>query len=410
MKAEIFSIGTELLLGNVVDTNSQFIAEQCAALGIQVYHMQTLGDNPTRVREAFQEALSHVDMIIATGGLGPTTDDLTKEMAMEAMGQKGAIHEETYARLKEQFNHEEDRIQNNIKQAIFPTNAYVLKNDRGTAPGCILLQDGKYIVLLPGPPHEMIGVFEEFKSWYLKSFKQDHLYSKTLRFTGIGESDLNALMKDLFEQRNPSIAPYAKPQEVTLRVTAFSHDAQDGLALVNEGVRQVQERVGQYIYGFDNDTLARTIFRFLQQQNLSIATAESLTGGAVAAELVEVEGISEVYKGSIVAYQDEVKERFLHVSRETLEKHSAVSRECLEEMLIGICKATGSKIGLATTGYAGPTGDVGHVWIGVRINGVNQVKELQIHGQRTQIIRRTVRQVLTLLWNVLKSVSRETIE
>lgn len=410
MKAELFSVGTEILLGNIVDTNSQYIADTCANLGIQVYRMQTLGDNPKRLRHAFEEALTRVDMVIASGGLGPTTDDLTKEMAMEALGQTGVIHQETLDRLAMQFDHDVKRIANNEKQAIFPENAIVLKNSAGTAPGAVLRQDDKMIVLLPGPPHEMKTVFYEFKTWYAKTFSQEHLYSRTLRFTGIGESDVNAELKDLFAQENPSIAPYAKPGEVTLRITAYDSDRHTAIQRVDAAEAEVRARVGDYIYGTDDDTLEKTIVALAKSQGLTLATAESLTGGLVGAGFVLVPGASAVYQGSIVAYQDEHKEALLNVSRETLQTHSAVSEQCLIEMLDGICAATGANTAVATTGYAGPTGDqVGLVFVGVRINGKTVTKELHLHGERMQIIRRSVRQAQTLLWQQLKAnVSRET--
>ena len=403
MKAEILSIGTELLLGNIVNTNSRYLAEECSLLGIGIYRITEVGDNPQRLRAVYRECLERSDLIIATGGLGPTRDDLSKEMAVEVLGQTSVLHEPTQKKLQRTFQHNEERIGYNLKQAYFPENAVVLENPHGTAPGCILFSGDKRIVLLPGPPHEMEVVFEGFKAWWERHEEKSTIRSRVLRLAGIGESDAAHRLGDLLDSENPSLAPYAKPYEVTLRLTGRGNSEIEVASMLDALEEKVRAVLGSYIYGADEDSLEQTVLRLVKQRNATIATAESLTGGLVAANLVNVPGASDVFHAGVIAYSDEEKILRLNVSRETIQKHTAVSEETCREMTAGLHAATGAEVCVATTGYAGPDGpDVGLVYIGVLVDGKIIATEHRFSGARHQIRNRSARMALTEVWRRLR--------
>lgn len=403
MKAEILSIGTELLLGNIVNTNSRYLAKELSVMGIGVYRITEVGDNPKRIKQAYRESLERVDLVFVTGGLGPTRDDLSKEMAMEVLGMEPEIHEPTLSRLRMQFDQDEQRVNNNRKQAYFPRNGVVLPNCKGTAPGCILPSADKLMVLLPGPPQEMMAVFEEFRKWWEENRSVEAIRSKILRLTGIGESDAAHRLGDLLDRENPSLAPYAKPNEVTLRITAHAAEVDTAYAMIRELEAEVRQVLSDYIYGEEEDSLEGTIVDLLIQQDLHIAVAESLTGGLVTATLINVPGVSETLISGMVTYSDEEKIARLGVSRETIETHTAVSPEVCEEMLVGLEKETGAEVCVSTTGFAGPEGDnIGLVFIGIAIRGKHAILRHHFHGDRDQIRRRAVRSVLTELWRRLR--------
>lgn len=403
MNAEILSIGTELLLGNIVNTNSQYLARELSLMGIGVYRTTEIGDNPERMKTAFRESLDRVDLIITTGGLGPTRDDLSKEVAMEVLGMEAAVHEPTLSRLRMQFDNDEERVNHNRKQAYFPQDAIVLPNPRGTAPGCILPSAEKLIVLLPGPPHEMEAVFASFRSWWEENRAEMTIRSRILRLAGIGESDAAHRLGDLMDRENPSLAPYAKPFEVTLRLTGRAENAEAVYSMLQELEAEVRSVLGDYIYGEEDDTLEHTVVDLLHSKNLHIALAESLTGGLVTSTLVNVPGVSEVLLAGLVTYSDEEKVHRLNVSRETLEAHTAVSAEVCEEMLRGLEETSGAEVCVATTGYAGPEGDeIGLVYIGISICGHRTIYRHKFHGDRQQIRNRAARNTLTELWRHLR--------
>lgn len=403
MKAEIVSIGTELLLGDIVNTNSQYLAQELSRLGIYVYRMVTVGDNPDRLKKALEESLNRADLVVTTGGLGPTNDDLSKETAMEVFGQNGVLHEPTMQRLTMLFNGNQQQIEHNLKQALFPENSYVLSNCLGSAPGVLLQKDDKRIVLLPGPPHEMKAVFAEFVKWWNQNLAETTIWSKTLRLAGIGESEVNHRLGSLLDSVNPSLAPYAKPFGVTLRLTGSGktvEEIQEKISFLEERVR---ERLSGHIYGADDDTLEGVVVQLLKKKGYSISVAESLTGGLVTATLVNVPGASEVLEQSFITYSDDAKKNLLYVSPLSLQKHTAVSEEVCVEMLRGLRKRTCSDVCVATTGYAGPEGkQVGLVYIGTMIDDEIQVEKMQLHGDRQTIRGRTARNALTMLWKLLR--------
>ncbi len=386
--AEIISVGTELLLGDIVNTDAALISRRLAALGISQYHQSTVGDNSARLEKTLAESISRSDLVILTGGLGPTYDDLTKETAAKLMNRKLTIHDESLSRIENRaksFGFE--MTENNKKQALIPEGSTVFKNNYGTAPGMSIedFNRGKLVVLLPGPPRECEPMFREEVEPYLRQFTEKLLFSKTINIFGIGESKVESILRPLMlESLNPTVAPYAKDGEVQLRVTASGKTGQECEALCDEMIARIyRTEVGQYIYGVDAGTLEEALVKALIRSGRHIAAAESCTGGYVAKRITNVSGSSEVLDGSIVTYANRVKEEFVHVSRETLSKHGAVSKETAIEMARGVRKLFGADIGVSTTGIAGPTGGtpdkpVGTVFVGVSTETREEVRELHI--------------------------------
>lgn len=401
MKAEILAVGTEILLGDIVNTNTQYIAKRLADLGISVYHQCVVGDNPERLLEAYNLALARADLVIATGGLGPTKDDLTKEVAFEYFGKQSVVHEASLKIIEDYFkSSDRPMTQNNRKQAYFPIDAVVLPNNNGTAPGCIIEENRKIVVLLPGPPWEMKPMFEESVVPYLQKFAQGVLVSKVLRVIGVGESSAETMIEDIMDnQTNPTVAPYAKAGEMTFRITAKANTYDEGIKLMEPMEAEIRSRLGNNIYGEGDVTLANVLGRMLVDRKLTIATAESCTGGMVAAALINYPGISSVFMEGAVTYSNEAKINRLGVKKETLDKYGAVSREIAAEMACGIAKTAGTSIGLSTTGIAGPDGGseekpVGLVYVGLYINGEVKTKMLKLSGDRQKVRTRATMQLL----------------
>ena len=404
MKAEILSVGTEILLGDIVNTNAQYLAKRLADLGISVYHQSVVGDNPERLFEGFRLALSRADLVITTGGLGPTKDDLTKEIAFEYFGKESVVHEDSLKVLKSHFKDmNRPMTQNNLKQAYFPGDVMVLPNNNGTAPGCIIEEEEKIVVLLPGPPREMKPMFEESVVTYLQKYQQGVLLSKVLRVVGVGESSAAEILEDILDnQTNPTVAPYAKDGEVTFRITAKADTYEEAAILIEPMEAEIRSRLGSNIYGEGNTTLESVLCEMLVNKNLTIATAESCTGGMVASTLINYPGISSVFMESAVTYSNEAKINRLGVKAETLDKYGAVSSEVAAEMAQGIAKTAGTKIGLSTTGIAGPEGGsmekpVGLVYVGLYMNGEVKTKMLRLSGDRQRIRQRATMQLLDWL-------------
>ncbi len=403
MRAEILSIGTELLLGDIVNTNAQYLSKKLAEMGIYVYYQAVVGDNPQRIQEAFENAFKKSDMIITTGGLGPTKDDLTKEMAAEYFGKNMVLDEESLQRITNLFQKQNWKMsKGNKKQAYFPAGAIILKNDKGTAPGCIITENGKTAVLLPGPPQEMKHMFEKGVAPYLAQFQQGIIQSKVLRICGLGESTMAEKIADIIDaQTNPTVAPYAKDMEVTLRITAKAKDKEEVRNLIAPVEAQIRERLGESVYGEGETTLENVIGESLVKKGLTISVAESCTGGIITARLVNYAGISSVLKEGAVTYSNEAKVRNLGVKEETLSKFGAVSPETAGEMAAGIASVSNTDIGLSTTGIAGPSGGtpekpVGLVYLGLYIKGETKIKKIQIAGDRNKVRNRTA--VFALDW------------
>ncbi len=393
-KSEILSVGTELLLGDIVNTDAAYLARRLAALGINMYHQAVVGDNPERLTEALTLALSRSDLIILTGGLGPTYDDLTKETAASLMGRKMYLHEESLDRMIARFRSRGREItENNKKQAYMPEGAVVFKNDYGTAPGLAIEdeENGKIIILLPGPPRELEPMFREQVEPYLKKFSEKIFFSKNINILGMGESKVEDVLRELMlSSENPTLAPYAKEGEVMLRVTASAKTEEEAEALCDGMIEKVKAtEVSEYIYGIDAYPIETALVRELIKKGLTVAAAESCTGGLTAKRITDVSGASAVLHGSIVTYANRIKEQFVGVPHEVLEAHGAVSREVAEAMAKGVRKLFASDIGIAATGIAGPDGGseekpVGTVYIAVSSEAYEDVIRLNIGASATR--------------------------
>lgn len=396
MIVEIVSVGTEILLGQITNTNTQYLSEQLASLGLFVYYHTTVGDNPFRLTQTLRLALSRADIVITTGGLGPTDDDITKEIAAQLVDRQLLCHQESLDAMKAYFaSRGWNMTANNIRQVMFPEDAVILRNGQGTAPGCIIESGEKAMILLPGPPHEMKAMFDNAVVPYLRKKSDSFLYTRVVRIIGMGESRVAYELEDLFSnQTNPTIAPYAKSGEVTLRVTARCKDAKEGEALVLPVVEAIQSRLGNVVYATDDEPLPAVCAKLLIDRQKTLAIAESCTGGMLASMLVSVPDCSKFLLEGVVAYSNAVKVKRLGVKEETLLAHGAVSEEAAREMASGVRRACMADIGIGVTGIAGPGGGtdekpVGLVYIAIAdVHGV-QARKLQLPGDRDMVRLRT---------------------
>ena len=380
MNGEIIAVGTELLLGNIVNTNAQFLSEELSNLGINVYYQTVVGDNRERLRNAISEGLKRADLLILTGGLGPTDDDLTKETVAELLDLEMYLHEESKALIEKYLKR--TISESNLKQAYIPEGAIVLRNDHGTAPGIIVEKGEKIVVLLPGPPREMAPMFSEKVKPYLEEKSPYVMRSRILRLFGIGESSVGDTVRDLMQNDNPTVAPYAKDNETILRVTARAETKEEADKLNEDMIKKIDERLGEYIYSHNDTELKIVCANKLIEKNITIAAAESCTAGLLTATLAEIPGISAVLKESVVTYSNEAKEKYLNVKHETLEKYGAVSAETAKEMAEGIRASAKSDIGISITGLAGPDGGtdkkpIGLVYIGFSTKEETKTFELK---------------------------------
>ena len=405
MNVEILAVGTEILLGNISNTNAQYLSRKCAGLGLSVYHQTVVGDNEKRMVDAIKRALKRSDIIILTGGLGPTEDDMTKEVCAKVMGFELAEDPHTKARIEEYFaNIRRKKItNNNWKQAVVPVGAKVLDNDNGTAPGLIMEKDGKTAILLPGPPNELKPLFEKQVTPYLKAIQPETIYSQMLKICGIGESGAETMILDLIDaQTNPTIATYAKTGEVHLRVTAKAENEEEAKKLVKPVVKELKKRFGDNIYTTDEDeALEDVVVRLLKKYELTVTTAESMTGGMLASRIVNVAGASECFKEGMITYSNKAKRKLLDVNKATLKKYGAVSEQTAKEMAKGGVFATDADVCLAVTGFAGPEDTKeepkGLVYISCYIENEIVVKEFHFTGNRMKIREQATTQALDLL-------------
>lgn len=370
--AELIAIGTELLLGNIANTDAQMISEGLSELGINVYYHTVVGDNPDRVRQAVEIARRRADIIITTGGLGPTCDDLTKVALAEAFGKPLVYHEPSAQRIRERFAAMERPVtENNFQQAMVPEGCTVLDNDWGTAPGVAFEADGAHVILLPGPPRECEMMFRHRAVPYLKSLSDGVIASRTVKTFGIGESAAEALLRDLMNAlHNPTLAPYAKPTGTELRITAHAATEEEAYALIAPVEEQVKEIMGDHVIGVNVNSIQEVCLNLLKEKGLTLGTAESCTGGLIAKLITDLPGASAVLKGGIVSYTNEVKAGVLGVPEDMLEKYGAVSPQVAEAMARGAKKVLGCDIALSATGVAGPDPDdrgnpVGLVYLGL---------------------------------------------
>ena len=356
MKCAILSVGTELLFGQIVNTNSVYLSQQLNLLGFDVLYHYTVGDNDGRLSEILDLALKDCDLILTTGGLGPTEDDMTKETVCRVFGDTLVEHKPTVDALNEHARKRNRKLTaNNYKQAMMPSRAVVFDNDKGTAPGFALEKDGRIIICMPGPPREMTRMFTRKVLPYLEPLSDDVIFYKMLRLYGIGESLLETRLLDLVDaQTDPTIATYAKEGECQVRIASKRKTREEAETAVGQMIKAVRERVGEFIYSESDEELAEVVGNKLIDRGISVSSAESCTGGMFASELISVPGISEVFDRSLVTYSWKAKQEELGVRLETLKQHTAFSAEVAEEMVRGLYEKTGSRICVAVTGIASP--------------------------------------------------------
>ncbi len=404
MKAEILAVGTELLMGQIANTNAQYISSRLPDAGIGVYYHDVVGDNPERLKQSLDLALSRSDVIILTGGLGPTQDDLTKETVAAAVNRQLVLDQESLDVMEEFFKkHCRKMTHNNVKQAYLPEGCIIVRNRNGTAPGCIMEDNGKIIVMLPGPPSEMKPMFEETVMPYFAAKSDYRLESRFLRIFGIGESAVEDMLLDLIEkQTNPTIAPYAKDGEVTLRITARYDKSCPNEDLIGPVEDEIRRRLRDAVYSNDNSSLDEIAARLLIDSKMTLSIAESCTGGMVSSRLTDMPGISEVFDRAIVTYSNRAKMEELGVAQETLDTFGAVSEQTAREMAEGVRRVSETDIGISVTGIAGPGGGseekpVGLVYAALSHKDGTVVKKLDLWGSRSRIRNVTCLHVFDML-------------
>ncbi len=380
---ELISVGTEILLGDILNTDAQFLSIELAKLGISVIHQSTVGDNRERLLEQLNEAAKRSDIIILSGGLGPTPDDLTKEVCCEFFGKEMLLHEPTVEKIKNYFSAKGmEMTQNNLKQAMFPKDSVIFPNNNGTAPGMAIEKDGVHILVLPGPPRELKPMFKDSALPYLMRFSDKIIVSHNIRTFGIGESAMAEKVNDLFDSENPTVAPYAKDGEALLRVTAMADTKDEAEELCKPVISEICSRLGDYVYGLDYSCIEEAVVKMLKSRNLKVATAESCTGGLIAKRITDISGSSQIFECGIVSYANEIKHKVLGVSADDLEKYGAVSEPVARQMAQGALRVSGADIAVSVTGIAGPESDstnkpVGLIYIGLADKDNVWVKELR---------------------------------
>lgn len=380
---ELISVGTEILLGDILNTDAQFLSIELAKLGISVIHQSTVGDNRERLLAQLKEAADRSDIIILSGGLGPTPDDLTKEVCCEFFGKKMFLHEPTVEKIKTYFSTKGMKMaQNNLKQAMLPKDCVIFPNDNGTAPGMAIEKDGVHILVLPGPPRELKPMFRNCAVPYLMQFSDRIIVSHNIRTFGIGESLMAERVNDLFDAENPTVAPYAKDGEALLRVTAMARTKEEAENLCKPVINEIKNRLDGFVYGVDYTCIEEAVIEKLKEKHMKVATAESCTGGLIAKRITDVPGASEVFDCGIISYANEIKHRVLGVSEDDLKKYGAVSEPVARQMAQGALKVSGADIAVSVTGIAGPDSDstnkpVGLVYIGLADRDNVWVRELR---------------------------------
>ena len=412
MIIELISVGTEILLGNITNTNARYLAEECAVLGLSNYYQVTVGDNEERLSDAIRTALGRADIVLLTGGLGPTEDDLTRETVAKVLGR--GMHEEpkVHQQIADCFKRMgiDKPTSNNWRQAMVIDGAEVVENYNGTAPGLIVkTDDGKVVIMIPGPPEEMQMMFQKSIAPYLAGMNKHVICSKTIKICGMGESKVADVIADMIEtQTNPTIAPYAKGGEVHLRITASGSDPKEARTSMKPIVNELKKRFGDLIYTTrENETLEQHVLGLLKRRQMTLTTAESCTGGLLAGTLINVPGASDLYNEGYITYANESKHKILGVKNKTLKNDGAVSEACAKEMAKGAAKAAGARAAVAVTGIAGPGGGteekpVGLVYIACCIDEKVWVERYQMSGDRQKIRSITVKRALDMLRRCIK--------
>lgn len=397
MIGEIISTGTELLMGQIVDTNAAFLSKELTKFGIDLFYRETVGDNKDRLKNLLKEAINRSDIVFTIGGLGPTDDDITKETVAEIFQQNLEINEEELENLKRYFSNKgKNFAQSNYKQIMFPKDSVILKNPIGTAPGCVFVKDKKYVVVMPGPPKEFIKMFKEQLTPFLKKITDGEIIvSKTIKTFGISESLLGEKIRDLSKQSNPTVADYIGDGDIEIRVTAKGISETECVDLIDKTIIKLKDLLGDFIYGYDDDTIPILAKNLLLENKLTLSLAESCTGGLIAKTLTDLSGISASLLFSAVTYSNEAKMKVLGVREETLKEFGAVSSQTAYEMVKGVQELTNSDVAISVTGIAGPNSDdtnkpVGLVYVNIYYKGNFYPYELHLIGSRDNIRKRTM--------------------
>lgn len=409
MKAAILTVGTEILFGQIVNTNATFISKRLNDMGIDVMYHYTVGDNAKRLESLLHEIMQECQLIITTGGLGPTQDDLTKDIVAKVAGDKLVIHKPSLDKITEFFKATgREMTENNIKQAYMPSKAKVLTNDYGSAPGFVAKVDNNIIMCMPGPPREMEPMFVNYGEKYLRELSEDAIYYQFIKTIGIGESMLETKLLDLIDgQTDPTIATYVKEGEAYLRITSKRKTIDEAREAVDNMIEKIQARIGEYIYCVGNMNLSEVVVDLLKAKGLKLVSAESCTGGLFADAIISIPGTSDIFDRALVTYSNKAKMEELGVKAETLEKYGAVSEETAREMVNGLAKVSGADICVSVTGIAGPDGGtldkpVGLVYTALRFNDKVVVKENKFRNAGRNSIRK--RSVLTMLDMIYKAI------
>jgi len=403
MIAEILSVGTELLMGQISNTDAQYITKRLNDVGVNVYYHTVVGDNPQRLKQSVSLALSRSDVLITTGGLGPTKDDLTKETIAQALGLKLVLDECSHDKIRVFFERVGKKMMdNNLKQAYVPEGCTIIPNNNGTAPGCLIEKDGKTVIMLPGPPKEMIPMFEESLLPYFTKKTGQIIESKMLKVFGIGESEMETKILDIVEaQSNPTIAPYVNQGEIVIRVTARCKDRNSANQMINPVIDKIRDRLGIMLYALNGESMEEVVVGRLLADDIDISLAESCTGGMLASKLVNVPGVSKVFEHGFITCSNQAKMDVLGVSKKTLDSFGAVSRETAIEMVKGLLARTKTRAGISITGVAGPDPDdnrpKGNVFVAVSLDNELECIELKLNGNRERIRHMACLNALDLL-------------
>ncbi|MGN1400374.1 MAG: competence/damage-inducible protein A [Bacillus sp. (in: firmicutes)] len=406
MNAEVIAVGSELLLGQIVNTNARFLSKQLAELGINTYFHTVVGDNPERFLSAVKTAENRSDILLFTGGLGPTKDDITKEILAKYLGVGLETDRKAMDSIQSYFDRTGRRLtENNKKQALVLQGSEVLPNEHGMAPGMVLSKNARLYMLLPGPPSEMEPMFLSYghEQLYKRMAHIERIESHVMRFFGIGEAQLETEIEDLIEkQSNPTIAPLASDGEVTLRITAKHASIEEARKMIESLRQEIMERVGEFCYGSDETSLMKEVVKELTSRRMTITSAESLTGGLFQQELTSIPGAGNIFKGGIVSYTNEAKAKLLNIPDETIKHHGVVSHRCAEQMAENVRSRLDADIGISFTGVAGPDELEGHpvgtVFIGLAFKGSGVTSfQLKLGGSRERNRIQTVKHGCSLL-------------
>ena len=414
--AEIIAVGTELLLGNIANTNAQDLSQALSGMGIHVYHHTVVGDNPERLKQAVEIAKQRAEIIITTGGLGPTYDDLTKETLANCFGKTLVFHEEIAEQIRGFFQSRVpplEMTENNLRQAYFPEDAVILRNNWGTAPGCAFFAEDTHVLMLPGPPKECRAVFAYDGMAYLQKLMEQPLFSKNIHIFGMGESIVEDKLRGLMQTlENPSLAPYAKTGEVTLRLTAKAETQAAAEEMMRPIIKKVEDALGDVVYGIDVGNLAMYALSLLKAQKKTVAVAESCTGGLLGAKITEIAGASQAFLGGVLAYDNAVKEKLLSVPAAMLKEHGAVSDKVATAMAKGVRNSLGADFGIAITGIAGPGGAtkekaVGLVYVALQTDEKTYVRKLNLGNDRDRVRTMATHHALDMLRRYLMNLEVE---